>query len=71
VGGNAENNTFQNKTTGLESPFTAEKTINFANEKQDICMEHVQDDRNMESGTYIIQVYLDGVLTSNTFYNLR
>jgi hypothetical protein len=71
VGGNAENATFQNKTTGLESPFTAEKMINFGGEKQDICMDFVSDERKLESGTYIIQIFLDGVLTSNTNYTLR
>ncbi len=40
--------------------YTITKTIDYRNEKEDVCMDWEEQDRVFTSGTYMVEVYVDG-----------
>jgi hypothetical protein len=63
--------TFVNVGTKEEMTCTVKKIIGYANVKQDVCLEHEDDQKVFSSGTYLVEVYVDGYLSGSTSYLLR
>lgn len=66
-----DSKSFVNKETTEEMLYTTSRTIHYTNEKQDICMEYGDDNKSFTEGTYTIEIYFDGLLSTTSFYVLR
>ena len=54
--------------SGEEIQFTSLQQIEYTNEKQDVCMNWEEQERVFTPGTYVIEIYADGNLsTANSF----
>ena len=50
---------------------TASYQIKYTGEKQNACLSFETEDRNLTSGAYDIDIYIDGTLVANTSYLLK
>ncbi|MEP7265738.1 MAG: hypothetical protein ABI772_14635 [Bacteroidota bacterium] len=64
-------NTFRKSGTEEDVMYTTSKLIDYKNEKMNICLDWVDALTPFASGTYIIEVYVDGVFSGGTSVNLR
>lgn len=72
VGNRTEgSNSFKNAVTKEDMLFTTSKTINYKNEKESICIDWTEQDRIFTPGTYMIEIYIDGYLSSASSISLR
>jgi hypothetical protein len=59
-------------STGEEVMFAASTTMNYTGAKQNICMSYEeQEDKMFPAGTYMFEVYIDGVLSGAGTYDLK
>ena len=64
-------NTFKT-ASGEEAMFASSTVIDFAGEKQNLCMNYEEQEEKMfPPGTYMIEIYIDGNLSGATSYVLR
>jgi hypothetical protein len=63
--------TFTVQATGEVVQFTAMKSVNYINERQDLCMDWVEQERTYTAGTYAIEIYIDGTLSASSSHTLR
>lgn len=60
------------KNTDGETVFaTASQKVNYTGEKQNLCLAYENDERILESGTYTIEIYMEGSLVHQSAYILR
>jgi hypothetical protein len=62
---------FLRNDTQEELMFTISKKIDYKNEKQELCLDYEEQERIMTAGTYIVEVYVDGNLSTTTNFILR
>ncbi len=63
--------TFRQNGSTEDLLFTMNKTIDYSNAKQDLCMSWEEQDRVFSAGTYIIEIYIDGNLSGVASTTLR
>jgi hypothetical protein len=51
--------------------FTAMQEVDYANDKVDICLPFEEQDRVFASGTYIVEVYVEGVPAAASSFTLK
>jgi hypothetical protein len=51
--------------------FTAMQEVDYANDKVDICLPYEEQDRLFASGTYIVEVYVEGVPAAASSFTLK
>ncbi|MBK7682522.1 MAG: hypothetical protein IPJ26_08680 [Bacteroidetes bacterium] len=72
VGNRTEgSNSFKKADTNEDLLFTTSKTIEYKNEKESICIDWTEEDRVFTSGTYMIEIYIDGYLSAVNSLTLR
>jgi hypothetical protein len=72
VGNRTEgSNSFKKVDTNEDLLFTTSKTIEYKNEKESICIDWTEEDRVFTSGTYMIEIYIDGYLSAVNSMTLR
>lgn len=72
VGNRTEgSNSFKKADTNEDLLFTTSKTIEYKNEKESICIDWTEEDRVFTSGTYMIEIYIDGYLSAVNSMTLR
>lgn len=72
LGNKAEgSSTFRQNGTNEELLYTTTKSIEYTNQKQDLCLSWEESDRIFTSGTYMIEIYVDGNLSGVASTNLR
>lgn len=72
VGNRTEgSNSFKKADTNEDLLFTTSKTIDYKNEKESICIDWTEQDRVFTSGTYMIEIYIDGYLSAVNSMTLR
>lgn len=61
------------KKTGSDEEilYTASQTINYNNQKLDVCLKHEEKERVFKTGTYQLEVYVDGNLAGSSSVNLK
>lgn len=64
-------NTFTISGSQEEAQFTSSSTINYDNNKQDLCLAWEEAERIFAPGTYVIEIYVDGSLSAATSYVLK
>lgn len=64
-------NTFRKQGTDEDVMFTTSKLIDYKNEKMNMCLDWVDALTPFASGTYTLEVYVDGVFSGGTSVNLR
>ena len=62
---------FKMAGSGEDVMYTASSAINYDNAKQNVCMSYEEPERVFAAGTYLIEVYVDGVLSGASSYVLR
>jgi hypothetical protein len=50
---------------------TASQKIDYKGEKQDMCLSFENEDRILESGTYLVEVYIENTLVHQSNYTLK
>lgn len=63
--------TFTIAGTQEEVQFTSTTTMNYNNERQDLCLDWEEAERVYAPGTYVIEIYVDGSLSAATSYVLK
>lgn len=63
--------TFKMTGNGEEVQFTDMKKIDFDNQKQDVCMNWEESQRIFTPGTYLIEIYADGNLSSAASFVMK
>lgn len=72
VGNRTEgSNSFKKADTNEDLLFTTSKTIDYKNEKESVCIDWTEQDRVFSSGTYMIEIYIDGYLSAVNSITLR
>ncbi len=72
MGGRTEgSSSFKMNGNGEDVMFTEMQKINYTNEKQDVCMNWEEKDRIFTPGTYVLEVYIDGTLSTAASYVLK
>jgi cell division protein ZapB len=72
LGNKAEgSSTFHQNGSNEELLFSVSKTIEYTNQKQDLCMFWEESDRLFTPGTYMIEIYIDGNLSGVASATLR
>ncbi len=72
LGNKAEgSSTFRQNGSNEELLYTTTKSIEYTNQKQDLCLSWEESDRIFTSGTYMIEIYVDGNLSGVASTNLR
>ena len=56
---------------GEDISATASYKINYTGEKQNVRLSFETEERNLTSGSYDIDIYIDGTLVANTSYMLK
>jgi len=51
--------------------YTISKTVEYTNDKQDVCIIWEEADRTYEAGSYMVEVYIDGSLSGVSSLSLR
>lgn len=62
---------FRKANSSEDLLFTTTKVIDYKNEKEDVCISWEETDRVFSSGTYMIELYIDGHLSGVTSVTLR
>jgi DNA repair ATPase RecN len=63
--------TFKLAGSGEEVQYTASQQIDYNNQKQDLCLNWSDSKKSFAPGTYIIEVYVDGNLSSASSHVLK
>lgn len=63
--------TFKVNGSAEEVQFTDMKKIDYTNEKQDVCMNWEENERIFTPGTYLIEIYSDGNLSTAASYVMK
>ncbi|MFM7078964.1 MAG: hypothetical protein ACKOYC_04135, partial [Bacteroidota bacterium] len=63
--------TFKLAGSGEEVQYTASQNIDYNNQKQDLCLNWSDSKKSFSPGTYIIEVYVDGNLSSASSHVLK
>jgi DNA repair exonuclease SbcCD ATPase subunit len=63
--------TFTIAGTQEEVQYTSTTTMNYNNERQDLCLNWEEAERVYAPGTYVIEIYVDGSLSAATSYVLK
>lgn len=72
IGNRATGSSTFTTSSGEEALFTTSSTIDYAGVKQNLCINfEEQEDKKFASGTYLIEVYIDGNLSGAGSYVLR
>ena len=72
MGSHAEgSSTFKMANNNDEVMFSNSKKIEYAGEKQDVCIDWTEQQRIFTSGTYVIEIYVDGNLSTAASYVLK
>ena len=72
VGNRTEgSNSFKKADTNEDLLFTTSKTIEYKNEKESICIDWTEENQVFTSGTYMIEIYIDGYLSAVNSLTLR
>lgn len=72
LGNRAEgSSTFKKSGSDEELLFTVSKTIDYNHGKQQLCVHYEEAERVFTTGTYLIEVYVDGSLAGATSLNLK
>jgi hypothetical protein len=62
---------FRKSGTSEELLYTTSKTVDYKNEKADLCLNFEEADRVFTAGTYLMEVYVDGTLSGATSVKLQ
>lgn len=62
---------FKKAGTSEELLYTISKAIDYKNANEDVCVSWEENDRVFTTGTYMIEIYIDGNLSGVTSLNLR
>jgi hypothetical protein len=62
---------FLKPDTQEELMYTSSQEIDYKNEKLEQCMNYEEQERIMTAGTYIVEIYVDGNLSTTTKFILR
>lgn len=62
---------FKKEGTSEELLYTTSKSVEYKNEKVDFCLDWEEADRVFTSGTYLLEVYVDGMLSGTTSIKLQ
>ena len=68
---NAGSNTFRKSGSEEDLLYTGLKQIDYQNSKQDLCIFWEDAERTFSSGTYMVEVYVEGFLSGVSSINLR
>lgn len=72
LGNRAEgSSSFKKADSSEELLFTVSKPIDYTGDKQDVCVNWEEQDRVFVSGTYVIEIYIDGNLSASSSLVLR
>jgi len=63
--------TFRQNGSNEELLYSLSQTIEYTNAKQDLCLNWEEQDRVFAAGTYMIEIYIDGNLSSVSSTTLR
>ncbi len=63
--------TFRQNGSNEDLLYTFSKEIDYSNTKQDLCLDWEEQDRVFSSGTYMIEIYIDGNLSAVSQIILR
>lgn len=63
--------TFRKAGSNEDLLYTTSQTFDYKNEKTDMCMKWEESDRVFVSGTYLMEVYVDGILSGTTQIKLQ
>lgn len=63
--------TFRKADSNEDLLYSNSKTVEYNNERQDVCLSWEEQDRVFASGTYMVEVYVDGHLAGVNSVNLR
>ncbi len=63
--------TFNEAENGAEVSASASMKINYSGAKEEVCLNYENDERILVSGTYNIDIYIDGTLVANSTYFLK
>lgn len=67
----AGSGTFKLAGSGEEIQYTASQKIEYNNQKKDLCLNWSEAKKSFAPGTYIIEVYVDGNLSSSSSHTLK
>jgi hypothetical protein len=67
----AGSSTFTVGATGEVVQYTAMEKVDYKNNRQDICLNWVEDERVYAPGTYAIEIYVDGTLSASSSHTLK
>lgn len=62
---------FRKTGSNEELLFTSSQKVEYKNDKTDICINYEDVERNFTSGTYLMEVYVDGSLSGTTSVKLQ
>jgi hypothetical protein len=62
---------FRKAGTSEELLYTTNKSVDYKNEKTDLCLIWEETDRVFTAGTYLMEVYVDGVFSGTTSVKLQ
>jgi cell division protein ZapB len=62
---------FQKAGSDEQLLYTSSKTLEYNREKADMCLDWEEQDRIFTSGTYLLEVYVDGTLSGTTSIKLQ
>lgn len=72
MGGSSEgSSTFKMKGTNEDVMYSNSQKIDYKNEKQDVCLNWEEKERIFTPGTYVIEIYIDGNLSTAASYVLK
>jgi predicted nuclease with TOPRIM domain len=72
LGNRAEgSSSFKKADSSEELLFTVSKPIDYTGDKQEVCVNWEEQDRVFVSGTYVIEIYIDGNLSASSSIVLR
>ena len=63
--------TFKKGGSGEEVMYSATSSINYANAKQNVCLNYEEAERIYPKGTFNVEVYVDGNLSGTTTFTLK
>lgn len=66
-----EKGKFMVKDQGIESGYTAMETFEYDKNRKDICLNFMDEKYKFEKGTYVVELFVDGVLHTSGFYELK
>ncbi|MBL7923565.1 MAG: hypothetical protein JNL88_05160, partial [Bacteroidia bacterium] len=72
LGNRAEgSSSFRKAGSSEELLYTSVKTLSYTNDKQDVCLDWEEKDRVFTSGTYMLEIYVEGYLSGVSSLVLR